>query len=251
VNDARTTEEVDFGFARVAPEEKTRRVQEVFTSVASRYDLMNDLMSAGLHRAWKRFAIAALALPPRARVLDLACGTGDLTRRLGRQRDVALLVGSDRNEAMLRRGRERLEDAGLAGVRLVGADAEALPFPEGSFDAVIVGFGLRNVTRPERALAEMHRVLAPAGRAVVLEFSRLRPRLLRPLYDLYSFGVLPRLGAVVAGDRASYRYLAESIRRHPDQETLAGMMRAAGFADVRWFDLHAGLVAVHRGVRPW
>ncbi len=250
MSDAPSTEDVDFGFARVPAEEKTHRVQAVFTSVASRYDLMNDLMSGGLHRLWKRFALAALALPPRARVLDLACGTGDLTRRLARRRETALLVACDRNEAMLRRGRERLEDAGHTGVRPVCADAEALPFPDGSFDAVIIGFGLRNVTRPDRALAEMHRVLAPAGRAVVLEFSRLRPRLLRPLYDLYSFGVLPRLGAAVAGDAASYRYLAESIRRHPDQETLAGMMRSAGFADVVHHDLHAGLVAVHRGTRP-
>ncbi len=250
MNGERPTEVVDFGYARVSAEEKTRLVQAVFTSVASRYDLMNDLMSGGLHRLWKRFATAALALPPRARVLDLATGTGDLARLLARRPETALLVACDRNEAMLRCGRQRLEDRGLAGVRAVGADAEALPFADGSFDAVIVGFGLRNVTRPERALAEMHRVLAPAGRVVVLEFSRLRPRLLRPLYDLYSFGLLPRLGKAVTGDGASYRYLAESIRRHPDQETLAAMMRSAGFADVRYYDLHAGLVAVHRGTRP-
>ncbi len=242
--------DVDFGFARVSAEEKTRRVQAVFTSVASRYDLMNDLMSGGLHRLWKRFAIAALALPPHARVLDLACGTGDLTLRLARRQETARLVACDRNPAMLRLARAKLEDDGHLGVRPVCADAEALPFPDASFDAVIIGFGLRNVTHPEQALAEMHRVLAPSGRAVVLEFSRLRPRILTPLYDFYSFRVLPRLGAVVAGDAASYRYLAESIRRHPDQETLAAWMRASGFADVRYYDLHGGLVAVHRGIRP-
>lgn len=246
----RDASEVDFGFTRVTPEEKDRRVQEVFTSVASRYDLMNDLMSGGLHRLWKRFALAALRLPPRARVLDLASGTGDLARRLAARRDVAFLVACDRNEAMLRQGRRRLEDAGALGVRYAVADAEALPFADAAFDAVTIGFGLRNVTDPARALAEMRRVLAPAGVLVVLEFSRLRIRPLRPLYDLYSFGVLPALGALVARDRASYRYLAESIRRHPDQEALAGMMREAGFVHVTHHDLHGGLVAVHRGIRP-
>lgn len=243
-------DEVDFGYRKVSPEEKTKRVEGVFTSVAPRYDLMNDLMSAGLHRLWKRFALAFLPLPQGARVLDLACGTGDLTRRLAQRREARFVIACDRNEAMLRRGRARLEDTGLVAIRYVRASAEELPFPDASFDALTIGFGLRNVTDKRKALAEMHRVLAPGGIVLVLEFSHLYLRAVRPLYDLYSFTVLPTLGSLVAHDGASYRYLAESIRRHPDQQTLAAMMGETGFVSVEHRNLHGGIVAVHRGIRP-
>ena len=241
----------DFGYTRVLQEEKAARVREVFDSVADRYDLMNDLMSLGLHRLWKRFVVTVAAVRPGQRVLDLAGGTGDLSAlvapRIGPAGEV---VVADINPSMLARGRRRLTDAGLVEpLRYVVADAEVLPFPDASFDCVLMAFGLRNVARKERALAAMARVLRPGGQALVLEFSRLRVAALRPLYDAYSFGVLPWLGARVAGDAQSYRYLAESIRMHPDQATLLEMMTRAGLERCRCHDPMAGVVAVHRGWR--
>ncbi|MDN5864551.1 MAG: class I SAM-dependent methyltransferase [Gammaproteobacteria bacterium] len=244
-------EQTDFGYQRVSPEEKTRRVRGVFESVASRYDLMNDLMSGGLHRLWKRFALACTGLRPGMRALDLAGGTGDLARALagqvGAEGEVVL---ADINAAMLARGRERLLNAGLGGrVTYSLADAEALPFARDHFDCTTIAFGLRNVTEKSRALSEMLRVLAPGGRALILEFSRPYAPL-RTAYDAYSFGVLPRLGRWVAGDEASYRYLAESIRRHPAQEELMAMMTGAGFENVRYHNLAGGIVALHMGWKP-
>jgi demethylmenaquinone methyltransferase / 2-methoxy-6-polyprenyl-1,4-benzoquinol methylase len=238
----------DFGFEHVPENEKARRVAQVFDSVASRYDVMNDLMSAGLHRIWKRMFIERCALRPGERVLDVAGGTGDISallhKRVGHTGQVVL---TDINGEMLRTGRDRLIDSGIA-LPVVQCDAESLPFPDRHFDCVTIAFGLRNVTRKERALAEMRRVLRPGGRALVLEFSQVwQP--LRPLYDAYSFGVLPRLGKLVAGDADSYRYLAESIRMHPAQEPLREMMQGVGFERVDYLNLTAGVVALHRGFR--
>lgn len=239
----------NFGYEQVAPEEKTRRVRGVFDSVAGRYDLMNDLMSAGLHRAWKRFAVEISAVREGSRVLDLAGGTGDLARRFARRVGPrGIVVHTDINGAMLVAGRDRLIDAGLL-LPTVQCDAETLPFRDRSFDCVSIGFGLRNVTRKERALAEMRRVLVPGGVALVLEFSRIAPPL-AGAYDWYSFNVLPRLGRFIANDEASYRYLAESIRVHPDQEQLKSMMEQAGFDRVDYHNLAAGAVALHVG-RVW
>jgi demethylmenaquinone methyltransferase/2-methoxy-6-polyprenyl-1,4-benzoquinol methylase len=241
-------EKSDFGYQRVAAGDKAARVRGVFDRVAERYDLMNDLMSLGLHRWWKAFAISVARPRPGERILDVAGGSGDLAcalaRRVGANGEVWL---TDINRRMLERGRDRLLDAG-ANVPAVQCDAERLPFPEGHFDCVTVGFGLRNVTRKQVALAEMARVLKPGGRLVVLEFSKVwKP--LEPAYDLYSFRVLPWLGKHVAGNADAYRYLAESIRVHPDQAGLAAMMSGAGFADVEVFNLAAGVVAIHRGRR--
>lgn len=240
---------VDFGYEQVAASEKTARVRGVFDSVADKYDLMNDLMSGGMHRLWKRFALSQTGLRPGQRALDVASGTGDLGAGLARQVGPhGQAVLTDINREMLARGRDRLLDRGIAGnVAFVIADAEALPFPDRSFDCVTIGFGLRNVTDKAAALRSMQRVLRPGGRLLVLEFSRPRLAGLRPLYDAYSFGLLPALGRAVAGDEASYRYLAESIRMHPDQPTLAAMMREAGFEDCRWHNLAGGIVALHRG----
>jgi demethylmenaquinone methyltransferase/2-methoxy-6-polyprenyl-1,4-benzoquinol methylase len=239
-------ETTDFGYEKVAPEEKTRRVRGVFESVAGKYDLMNDLMSGGLHRLWKRFAVELAGVRPGSCVLDIAGGTGDMTRlfieRAGPSGAVWL---TDINGAMLGVGRDRLLDQGHV-VPAVQCDAERLPFPDRSFDVTCIAFGLRNVTRKEAALAEMKRVLRSGGRAIVLEFSRIAAPL-KPAYDWYSFRVLPLLGKLVAGDEGSYRYLAESIRMHPDQETLAAMMEDAGFDRVDVHNLAGGLVAVHRG----
>jgi demethylmenaquinone methyltransferase/2-methoxy-6-polyprenyl-1,4-benzoquinol methylase len=240
---------VDFGFEKVSSAEKTARVRGVFDSVAGKYDLMNDLMSGGLHRLWKRFALGQTGLRPGQRALDVASGTGDLGAGLARQvgKD-GLAVLTDINREMLARGRDRLIDRGIAAqVEFVIANAECLPFPDRAFDCVTIAFGLRNVTDKAAALASMRRVLRPGGRLLVLEFSKPRPEF-KAAYDTYSFSVLPRLGAIVAGDEASYRYLAESIRVHPDQETLAGMIRGAGFDDCRWHNLAAGVVALHVGV---
>ncbi len=237
--------EADFGFQRVPEAEKAQRVGEVFDRVATRYDLMNDLRSAGLHRAWKAFAVSVARVRTGERVLDVASGSGDLARAFAARG--AQVWMSDINGSMLARGRDRLLDAGQV-LPAVQCDAERLPFPEASFDCVSVAFGLRNMTHKEAALAEMARVLRPGGRLVVLEFSRVAPALEKP-YDLYSFRVLPWLGEEVAGDAASYRYLAESIRLHPDQETLRRMIGAAGMENVDYFNLAAGVAAVHRGIK--
>lgn len=241
----------DFGYEQVPWSAKAQRVRGVFDSVADSYDLMNDLMSGGLHRLWKDFTLRAAALRPGDRALDVAGGTGDLAAGLARQvGDHGLVVLTDINAAMLARGRDRLIDAGLTrNVAFVQANAESLPFADGSFDCVTIGFGLRNVTDKRAALAAMRRVLKPGGQLLVLEFSQPTSEAMRPLYDAYSFRVLPLLGRLVAGDAASYRYLAESIRMHPDQETLLAMLREAGLEDCRYHNLAGGIVAVHRGRR--
>jgi demethylmenaquinone methyltransferase/2-methoxy-6-polyprenyl-1,4-benzoquinol methylase len=237
-----------FGYQEVPEEQKASRVGAVFDSVASRYDVMNDLMSAGLHRVWKAFSIAQAAVRPGMKVLDVAGGTADLSREFARRAGPGGEVWlTDINASMLRIGRDRMLDDGLVQPALQ-CDAEHLPFPDGYFDRVMVAFGLRNMTHKDRALAEMTRVLKPGGKLLVLEFSRVwKP--LEPFYDLYSFGVLPWLGKRIAGDSESYRYLAESIRMHPDQETLAQMMRDAGLSRVRFFNMAGGVVALHEGVR--
>lgn len=243
--------ETDFGYQRVPEHEKAARVRGVFDSVASRYDLMNDLMSLGLHRLWKRLAVLLAGARPGNRVLDLAGGSGDLTRLLARDVGPAgEVVILDINRSMLEVGRDRLLDAGLAqNVRYTQANAEALPFGSNTFDLVVIGFGLRNVTRKDLALAEMNRVLKPGGRAFVLEFSQVSQPLLARLYDLYSFKLLPRIGKLFANDEASYRYLAESIRMHPPQAELAGMMRTAGFGQCQYVNMLGGVVALHGGVK--
>ncbi len=243
--------ETDFGYQRVPEHEKAARVRGVFDSVASRYDLMNDLMSLGLHRLWKRLAVLLAGARPGNRVLDLAGGSGDLTRLLARDvGPTGEVVILDINRSMLEVGRDRLLDAGLAhNVRYTQANAEALPFGSNTFDLVVIGFGLRNVTRKDLALAEMNRVLKPGGRAFVLEFSQVSQPLLARLYDLYSFKLLPRMGKLFANDEASYRYLAESIRMHPPQAELAGMMRTAGFGQCQYVNMLGGVVALHGGVK--
>jgi demethylmenaquinone methyltransferase/2-methoxy-6-polyprenyl-1,4-benzoquinol methylase len=237
-----------FGYQSVDEREKARRVRGVFDSVAPRYDMMNDLMSLGLHRAWKAYTVLAADLRPGQRVLDIAGGTGDLAsafaRKVGSQ---GLVVHSDINASMLRVGRDRLLDAGVV-LPTVVCDAEKLPFASASFDRVSVGFGLRNMTRKDQALAEMHRVLKPAGKLLVLEFSKVA-RPLEKAYDWYSFNILPRLGRLVAGDESSYRYLAESIRMHPGQEELKAMMRQSGFGHVDYHNLSAGVAALHVAIK--
>jgi demethylmenaquinone methyltransferase/2-methoxy-6-polyprenyl-1,4-benzoquinol methylase len=240
--------ETDFGYERVPEGDKRTHVGRVFDRVAPRYDLMNDLMSLGVHRLWKAFAVGVARVHAGERVLDIASGSGDLARAFARQAGPAGEVwATDINYRMLARGRDRLLDAGCRSPA-VQCDAERLPFPGGHFDCVSVAFGLRNMTHKALALAEMARVLRPGGRLVVLEFSRVwKP--LEKLYALYSFNVLPWLGERVAGDGGAYRYLAESIRMHPDQATLAAMMERAGFSAVEYFNLSAGVAAVHRGVK--
>ena len=237
-----------FGYEQVDEAEKARKVAGVFDSVASKYDLMNDLMSAGMHRAWKAFTVALAGLSPRERVLDVASGSGDLAsafaRRVGPEGEVWL---TDINGAMLARGRDRLLDEGRT-LPLAQCNAEHLPFPTDYFDCVSVAFGLRNMTHKDAALAEMRRVLRPGGRLLVLEFSRVWQPLSRA-YDWYSFKVLPWLGSKIAGDADSYRYLAESIRMHPDQEQLKTLMEQAGLVRVEYFNLSAGVVALHRGYK--
>ena len=242
------TDRTHFGFQQVPEDEKSKRVGEVFRSVAPSYDLMNDLMSLGLHRLWKRFAIEMSGVRAGDRVLDVASGSGDLAaafaRRVGPSGQVWM---TDINAAMLEVGRDKLVDAGVF-PPLALCDAEKLPFRDDAFDCVSVAFGLRNMTHKDRALAEMARVARPGGRVLVLEFSRpWKP--LQGAYDAYSFEVLPRIGKYVARDEAAYRYLAESIRMHPDQETLKAMMEGAGLARVEYFNLAAGVVAVHRGYK--
>ncbi|MDY0006196.1 MAG: bifunctional demethylmenaquinone methyltransferase/2-methoxy-6-polyprenyl-1,4-benzoquinol methylase UbiE [Spongiibacteraceae bacterium] len=241
-----------FGFRDVASADKSRLVAGVFHSVAARYDLMNDLMSGGIHRLWKRYTLEVSGVRAGNRVLDIAGGTGDLTaqfsRLLGRDGRVVL---ADINDSMLKVGRDKLVDQGLVGnIDYVQANAEHLPFPDNHFDVVSIAFGLRNVTDKDQALRDMLRVLKPGGRLLVLEFSKPASPLLGKIYDGYSFNVLPAIGRLVAGDADSYRYLAESIRMHPDQDSLKAMMEAAGFAQVEYYNMTGGIVALHRGLKP-
>jgi demethylmenaquinone methyltransferase/2-methoxy-6-polyprenyl-1,4-benzoquinol methylase len=241
-----------FGYQSVPESQKAQKVAEVFHSVAAKYDLMNDLMSAGVHRLWKRFTIELSGVRSGNRVLDIAGGTGDLTKQFSR------LVGprgevvlADINDSMLKVGRDRLMDEGIANnVSFVQADAEKLPFPDNHFDCVTIAFGLRNVTHKEAAIASMLRVLKPGGRLLVLEFSKPTSQLLSKAYDAYSFSLLPFMGKLIANDSASYRYLAESIRMHPDQDTLKAMMENTGFGRVTYHNMTGGIVALHRGIKP-
>jgi len=248
MSDEKTTH---FGYKRVAVAEKAAQVREVFDSVASRYDLMNDLMSLGVHRLWKHRTVALAGVRRGYRVLDLAAGTGDLSERFaGLVGKEGTVVATDINATMLSQGRDRLVDLGLAGnLHYAQVNAEALPFPTNRFDCLSIGFGLRNVTHKQRALEEMLRVLRPGGRVLVLEFSHPASLPLRKAYDLYSFSILPALGRLVAGDADSYRYLAESIRMHPNQETLQAMLETAGFERCEFFNLSGGIVAIHRGYK--
>lgn len=240
-----------FGYQQIPLADKARRVGEVFSSVANRYDLMNDLMSLGVHRLWKRLTLSQTGLKPGQTALDVAGGTGDLTRGLARQvGETGHVVLADINAAMLEHGRRKLVDAGAAAnVEYVQADAEHLPFPDRHFHCITIAFGLRNVARKEAALASMYRVLKPGGRLLILEFSKPEVPGLKPLYDLYSFTVLPALGEIIVRDKASYRYLAESIRVHPDQETLKQMLETTGFERCDYLNLSGGIVALHSGYR--
>ncbi len=240
-----------FGYKTVDEAEKEKLVADVFHSVAAKYDVMNDLMSFGVHRLWKRYTIEMSGVRKGNKVLDIAGGTGDLTyafsKRVGPEGKVVL---ADINESMLKVGRDRLADRGVAGnLEVAQANAESLPFPDNEFDVVTIAFGLRNVTHKDRAIAEMHRVLKPGGRMLILEFSKPRSQLLSKAYDLYSFAALPVMGKMVTNDSESYQYLAESIRKHPNQETLADMVNDAGFARVTYHNLTGGIVALHRGVK--
>lgn len=244
-------DQADFGYQRVPVAEKAGKVAEVFHSVASKYDVMNDVMSLGVHRLWKRFTIDMAGLRSGQRVLDLASGTGDLAMKFAGQVGASgEVILSDINDSMLSIARTRLVDAGVVGnVRFVQADAEQLPFPDNYFDCITMAFGLRNVTRKENALQSMFRVLKPGGKCLVLEFSKPTTDLLSKVYDAYSFSVLPWMGKMVAGDSESYQYLAESIRMHPGQEALKAMMEAAGFEGCDYHNLSGGIVAVHRGYK--
>lgn len=239
---------IDFGFQQVDWSEKAQRVKGVFDSVAPKYDLMNDLMSMGIHRLWKRHAIDTLGLLPHHSVLDLASGTGDLALRMAPLlNDEGKITLSDINESMLNIGKQRMIDAGHLRAEYAVANAESLPFADNSFDRITMAFGLRNVTDKQQALNELHRVLKPNGLLMVVEFSKVIDPLLAKGYDWYSFNVLPHLGQLVANDKDSYQYLAESIRMHPDQETLADMFRQAGMVKVSYENLTAGVVAIHKG----
>jgi len=240
--------ETHFGFKKVDESEKAAKVRDVFMSVASNYDIMNDLMSGGLHRVWKKFTVDLANVQRGEKVLDVASGTADLAKAFAKQAGPANVWQTDINEAMLRVGRDRLANEGLATPNAL-ADAEKLPFASDSFDLVSVAFGLRNMTHKDVALAEMTRVLKPGGRLLVLEFSKVH-KSLEKAYDAYSFGLLPKIGKFVAKDEASYQYLAESIRMHPDQETLKTMMQTAGLSNVEYWNLAAGVVALHRGHKP-
>lgn len=240
-----------FGYQQVPLNEKARKVAQVFDSVAPNYDVMNDVMSFGVHRLWKRFAIDVAAVRPGQQVLDLAAGTGDLTAKLadrvGRE---GLVIASDINGSMLSQGRQRLVDDGVVGnVEYVQANAECLPFADNSFDCVTMAFGLRNVTDKAAALESIHRIIKPGGRLLVLEFSKPVVSALKPVYDTYSFKILPLMGRLIARDAESYRYLAESIRMHPGQKELKAMMEQAGFVRCDYFNLSAGIVALHRGYK--
>lgn len=242
-----SSNKTDFGFQSVPYEEKQARVKEVFDSVAGKYDVMNDLMSFGIHRLWKRFTAEVSQLRPGHQVLDVACGSGDLSKlfsqKVGEKGHVFL---SDINEAMLNVGRDRLMDEGIINnVSFIIANAEELPFKRNYFDCISIGFGLRNVTNKAKALASMYQTLKPGGKLLVLEFSTPQLPILKPLYDLYSFSLLPKLGQLIANDASSYRYLAESIRMHPDQDTLKKMIEQAGFEDCKYHNLTGGIVALH------
>ena len=242
------TKTTHFGYSTVDENQKVHKVAEVFHSVASKYDVMNDLMSAGLHRVWKMFTIAQAGVRPGFKVLDIAGGTGDLSKEFARQAGPSGEVWlTDINESMLRVGRDRLLNKGIITPTLL-CDAEHIPFPDNYFDRVTVAFGLRNMTHKDAALAEMRRVLKPGGKLLVLEFSKVSGALQKP-YDTYSFSVLPWLGKMIANDAESYRYLAESIRMHPDQETLKTMLQDAGLDCVKYFNLTAGVAALHTGVK--
>jgi len=252
-------EQTHFGYETIDSEEKEGRVGAVFDSVAGKYDLMNDVMSAGIHRAWKNWYVWQTGVKPGEAVLDLAAGTGDITLRLAKRMrgkgagaDIeGRLVSSDINAAMLKIGEERLTNKGwLANLEFVIANAEALPFESNSFDLITMAFGLRNVTHQDKALAEMARVLKPGGRVLVLEFSRPKNAVINRFYDWYSFTFLPKMGALIAKDADSYQYLAESIRMHPPQEELKAMFAAAGLADCEYQNLSNGIVAIHKGVKP-
>lgn len=251
MTDKTTSETIDFGYKKVDKNAKQGLVADVFHSVAAKYDVMNDLMSFGIHRLWKRYTIDCSGVRPGQKVLDIAGGTGDLTaqfsRRVGPSGEVVL---ADINNSMLTVGRDKLRNQGIVGnVRYVQANAEALPFPDDTFDIITIAFGLRNVTDKAKALASMLRVLKPGGRLLVLEFSKPTQELMNQAYDFYSFNVLPKMGKLVAGDADSYQYLAESIRMHPDQETLKGMMEGVGFEQVSYDNLTGGIVALHRGYK--
>lgn len=241
----------DFGFRTVAKDEKQAMIADIFHSVASKYDIMNDLMSFGIHRIWKRFTIDCSGVRRGQRVLDLAGGTGDLAAKFsGMVGEQGLIVLADISDSMLKVGRDKLRDRGIVGnITYVQANAEALPFSNNYFDCITIAFGLRNVTEKDKALRSMFRVLKPGGRLLVLEFSKPRLAPLNKAYDAYSFHVLPKIGALVVKDPDSYRYLAESIRMHPDQETLKDMIVNAGFYNVTYFNLTGGIVALHRGFK--
>lgn len=251
MSDSDSLKTTHFGFQQVPLEDKARKVAAVFDSVASRYDIMNDFMSLGIHRFWKWFATQMSGVRQGQRVLDLASGTGDLAARLAAQVGPSgLVVASDINRNMLGVGRDRLTDKGITGnIKYVQANAEHLPFAENFFDCATIAFGLRNVTRKDQALAAIYKVLKPGGRVLILEFSQPNAPGLKPVYDWYSFNVLPLLGRFIARDADSYRYLAESIRMHPDQQTLKAMLENAGFEQVDYFNLTGGVVALHRGYK--
>lgn len=244
-------DQIDFGYSSVPKGEKAKHVRGVFDSVAGKYDVMNDVMSMGIHRLWKRFAIDLCGVRRGEEVLDVAGGTGDLglafSKKVG---STGRVVISDINAAMLETGRDRLIDKGVvSNVEYVQANAECLPFPDNSFDCITIAFGLRNVTDKSAALASMRRILKPGGRVVVLEFSQVAIKPLRPAYDFYSFNVLPKMGKLIANDADSYQYLAESIRMHPNQETLKGMMEDVGLERAQYFNLSGGIAAIHRGYK--
>jgi demethylmenaquinone methyltransferase/2-methoxy-6-polyprenyl-1,4-benzoquinol methylase len=247
----REQDQTHFGYETVAATEKAGRVAEVFHSVAAKYDLMNDLMSGGVHRLWKRFTIQLSGVRPGHKVLDIAGGTGDLTAHFSRiVGDKGLVVLADINESMLKVGRDKLMDLGIANnVRFSQADAQYLPYPDNTFDCITIAFGLRNVTDKDLALRSMLRVLKPGGRLLVLEFSKPSNELLEKAYDFYSFNILPKIGELITNDADSYRYLAESIRMHPDQDTLKNMMRDAGFSRCSYHNMTGGIVALHRGFK--
>ena len=240
-----------FGYQEIPVAEKTFRVREVFNSVANRYDLMNDLMSVGIHRFWKRIAIESIAIRPGMQILDLASGTGDLAQAMKKRTGAnGFVVMADINHHMLSIGRDRCINKGqLHGLSWCQCDAESLPYPDNYFDRVTISFGLRNVTAKDQALIEMNRVLKPGGKALILEFSKPTSESLEKFYDIYSFAILPLLGQIITGDKRSYQYLVESIRKHPDQETLKELIRDAGFTNATYTNLSGGIVAIHQGIK--